>query len=117
MKKSTVKNWMKYFASTIAISGIMLLGACGSEENTVDEVYAPETEVVTREVEPEEYVEEEVAVTEPVQVTRNTASSINIDKLLDKYPEVNKAIRTTLITMTSEEGETNVSIVEENEIN
>ena len=117
MKKSTVRNWMKYFASTIAISGIMLLGACGSDENTADEVYAPETEVVTREVETEEYVEDEVAV--PVQENRNvrsTASSVNINRLLDKYPDVNQAIRTTLTSMTTEESVNNEYAVEENEI-
>lgn len=123
MKKSTVKNWMKYFASTIAISGIMLLGACGSDENTADEVYAPETEVVNREVDTEEYIEDEVVATETVQdnqnmtASRNTASSVNINRLLDKYPDVNQAIRTTLTTMTSEESMNNEYAIEENEIN
>lgn len=114
---------MKYFASTIAISGIMLLGACGSDENTADEVYAPETEVVNREVDTEEYIEDEVVATETVQdnqnmtASRNTASSVNINRLLDKYPDVNQAIRTTLTTMTSEESMNNEYAIEENEIN
>lgn len=118
MKKYTVKNWISYCASTLALSGILLLGACGSEENTSDEVYAPETELVTREVEAEEYQEEEVVV-ENEQVAAptyraNSASSVNINRLLNEYPDVNQAIRTTL---SSFENGDNALMMEEHEEN
>lgn len=111
MKKYPVKNCLKYFAGTIALSGIMLIGACSSDQNTADELYAPETETVNREVTTEEYREEEVAPAENTQQNQHVTasrsayarSSVNIDRLLNEYPEVNEAIRTTLSSMTKEE--------------
>ncbi len=108
MNKSTKKNWMRYFASTLAISGMMLLGACGSDQEAADEVSAPEIEMVNREVEEEEYTDTELATTETMQEDQNVnattnwnrgsmaASSVDIDELLNEHPEVNQAIRTTL---------------------
>lgn len=121
MKSFTGKNSIKYFATALAISGTMLLGACGSEEAETNEVYAPETEVVSREVETEEYRETEVASTETMQenqamtASSRRTSSVNIDRLLNEYPNVNQAIRTTLSAVETDQG--GDVVYSENEIN
>ncbi|AHM59954.1 hypothetical protein D770_08455 [Flammeovirgaceae bacterium 311] len=109
---------------------MMLLGACGSDQNTTDEVYAPETEMVNREVETDEYAEDRVATTETTTVDQDmsaanntnassstassnwnngsmSASSVNINRLLDQHPDVNQAIRSSLASMEYEQGVSN----------
>lgn len=102
---------MRYWASALAVSGMLVMGACDSDEKPAEEVAVVETEVVNRPVEPSEYEEEEVTEPAPAmettQASTNTAasqwnqagwsgSSVNISNLLQEYPNVNQAIRNTL---------------------
>ncbi len=49
MKKPIIKNWIKYWTTTIAVSGMLALGACDSnnENNTADNVGTATEETVT----------------------------------------------------------------------
>ncbi|WP_026135860.1 energy transducer TonB [Nafulsella turpanensis] len=52
MRKPIIKNWIKYCSGTLAVSGLLLLGSCGSEEQDTDlvnEVEAVESEPVVLE--------------------------------------------------------------------
>ncbi len=49
MKKPIIKNWIKYWTTTIAVSGMLALGACDSNNanNTADNVETATEETVT----------------------------------------------------------------------
>lgn len=52
MRKPIIKNWIKYCSGTLAVSGLLLLGSCGSEEQDTDlvnEVEAVESDPVVLE--------------------------------------------------------------------
>ncbi|WP_224998045.1 hypothetical protein [Cesiribacter sp. SM1] len=100
---------------------MMLLGACGSDSDTADDTMVSETAVVNTNIEPaedrttdlattEETMQEDQTQRENVSATSSNwnngsmaGSSVNINRLLNEYPEVNQAIRTTLSDMTTEE--------------
>ncbi|WP_224998047.1 energy transducer TonB [Cesiribacter sp. SM1] len=44
MNKPVIRNWMKYWASTLALSGMLVMGACDSEQKQGDEVATNTTE-------------------------------------------------------------------------
>lgn len=116
MKKPTIKNWIKYCAGTLAMSGMLLTTGCDTNNEAADyenEVEATETEpvVIEREdvadVEPEEeevdYVaDEEVTVAEEERTdVANTAPYPDqpighMDEFLDEHEEVNEAIKREL---------------------
>lgn len=53
MRKPIIKNWIKYFTGTLAVSGLLMLGSCGSADegdtDLVNEVEATESEPVVLE--------------------------------------------------------------------
>lgn len=125
MNKPIIKNWMRYWGSALAISGMLVVGACGSEEKPVEEIETPQIETVNREVEVEEYQATEEAPAATTEETTTVASNnwnrgwngADISTLLNKYPEVNEAITTTLIEMTNEPGEYNLPEYDEVRLN
>lgn len=110
MKKTIIKNWIRYSASTLAISGMLVMGACGDSNETA-EIETAETEVVredvavvepeVQEVEPEEEVvpeQEQVAVRTDQGSDDFSATYINnMDAFLEEHKEVNQQITAALI--------------------
>lgn len=116
MKKNKVKNWAKYFAGTLACAGLLFVGACDSDQNKTEEVTAPETELVNREVVAEEYDEAPIDTaqkTEFVTTPIPRTSSVDINRLLRDHPEVNQAIRTSLTSIAHEQSGWDEQIVKE----
>lgn len=115
MNKPIVKNWMRYWVSTLAVSGMLVMGAACDSEKPAEDTRALERENVTNtQVEEPVVVEEEVAVVQEEQTAPATTqttnrnrsgwggSSANINRLLKQYPEVNNAIENTLAEYTDE---------------
>ena len=112
MKKPRVKNWIKYCTSTLAISGLLVMGACGDSNEPVEEIETAQTEVVREDVavvEPEvEEVEEVMPEAEPVAVRTDVGSDdfpatyINdMDAFIEDHKEVNQQITATLMDLDS----------------
>lgn len=112
MKKPTIKNWIKYCAGTLAVSGMLLTTSCDTNnKETADyetETEAAETEpaVTAREnvadVEPEaeeevENVAEQPQTTQTQQAADRSAGRMpNMDNHLEEHKEENKAIKEEL---------------------
>ena len=113
MKKPTMKNSIKYWTTTIAVSGMLVVGACGdSNETAENELETTETEVVAPVQEPVANIEDTtIESQEPDQSleferTSNTQSDMNaarmpdMDAHLEEHKEVNEKIRETLTSGT-----------------
>ena len=107
MKKPIIKNWIKYWSTTIAITGMLAMGACDNNNNADDAVNTTEETVTTaredvsQNLEEMETETEELANTEETEVKRTSpawgSSSIrNMDAHLEEFQNVNEAITETL---------------------
>lgn len=113
MKKPIIKNWIRYFTVTLAVSGMLAIGGC--DNNTTDqqdtdyttevetaenEVGQPTRENVSQEIEADTEAEEESAP--PAQETRNQSSTPraqginNMDSHLEEHSDANRKITETL---------------------
>jgi hypothetical protein len=77
MKKPTIRNWIKYCAGTLAVSGMLVTTSCGSDNNqTADyenEVEAVENEPTTLE---RENVNDEIAAVEEVETDADDRQTV-----------------------------------------
>lgn len=106
MKKPTIRNWTKYWVSSLAVSGLLVMGACGSEEQTAQDEFETTEEIAVPEREEVSVVEEEEVVEEaPAQEENKTNSARSgrmaytirdMDAHLEKFEDVNNAIRAEL---------------------
>ena len=127
MKKTIIKNWIKYSASTLAVSGLLVMGACG--DSTENEIETAETEIVAppienvAEVEPElEESNADLAAAESEEVETTTTRSNELgatfirdmDAFLEEHKEVNQQITAALIDSDSnlDAGSTPESIID-----
>ncbi|MBW3544709.1 MAG: fasciclin domain-containing protein, partial [Bacteroidetes bacterium] len=80
--KPIVRNWTRYWAGTLAISGMLVMGACGSdtERRTADET-TTETSVPARDnVSNREVADDELNTTATVDAQQNPASTTTTDQ-------------------------------------
>ena len=102
-----MKNWTKYWVSTLAVSGLLVMGACGNEEQTAQDEFETTEEIAAPEREEVSVVEEEMVVEEeaPAQEENKTSSARSermaytirdMDAHIEKFEDVNNAIRAEL---------------------
>ena len=108
MKKPIIKNWIKYWSTTIAVTGMLAMGACDSNNNTADDaVDATQETINSAREDVSQNLEEMEAETEEVANTEETATARpsygpsaytirNMDAHLERFKEVNEAITETL---------------------
>jgi hypothetical protein len=77
MKKPTIRNWIKYCAGTLAVSGMLVTTSCGSDNNQTaeyeNEVEAVENEPTTLE---RENVNDEIAAVEEVETDADDRQTV-----------------------------------------
>lgn len=120
MKKPIIKNWIKYWTGTLAISGLLLMGACDNNEQAAAEAeevvperenvsVVPEEEVVEEPAAETVFVEEEEPNNIPQEAQTLDATFLNLEDHLEEYQQVNEAIRVTLTGIDTSE----VSVIQD----
>ena len=118
MKKPIIKNWIKYWTSTIAVSGLLVMGACGDSNETAEvedidtqieepvreNVAAVETEDTEAFEEPETTTQETEEAPQKVTATSNYPATYiqDMDAHLKEHKEVNERITEELTDANSQ---------------
>lgn len=123
MKKPNIRNWTTYWTTTLAVSGMLVLGGCdNNEQQTADntnQIEATENEATTpperenveknqqalneEEMDTQNTADQDANTGDQIQYERTSASSDrsasqmkNMDNHLDEHKDVNDTIRETL---------------------